>query len=167
MAGSSSLADHIKDLLDDLQVLAPWLNFPDITATLNEAGNVAGIPNLYELNDVNDFLLQETQRLKTENISGDITAFEAAVNESARNISNRLKAIDDMAQQSHALTELEWDFLYDKSKKLMSISYNLPKNTPARFELLRLARIGGAVDYVRCNCPGNTAARKAGFHSAG
>lgn len=131
-------ADQLKDLLDELHTLTPWLDLPGIADKLNEAGNITGIPRLRELAEINDFLMGEVQRLKTENIPVDIAAFEAAVNESVRNVSNRLKTVDEMAQQCYALADMEWDFLYDKSKKLLTIGYNTEdhRNDSSYYDLL-------------------------------
>ena len=54
----------------------------------------------------------------------------------------RIAAIESLAQQAAGFAQMEYDFLFDRARHLLTIGYNVPKHR-ARPELLRPAGVRG------------------------
>ncbi len=96
---SSALADQCRDACDDLASLARWISRTDSDAPQAHIPRVGGIPTLREL----------------AAIDGEWAGPARA----------RMAAIDRLAAQTIELAEAEWSFLFDRTRHLLSIGYNV------------------------------------------
>ncbi len=92
---ADSLERQATAALNDLVYLAPWLVLPNSPDTQTKLSFLDRIPTLREL---------------------------ATVSQSAM---GRIAIIEMLVSQSSELANMEYDFLYDKSKRLLAIGYNV------------------------------------------
>ena len=93
---AQALARQCREALDDLSFLAPWLSLATAPNGLKKLANFAKIPTLREL---------------------------AAAGSSQA--SDRVAAIERLALQAFGLAHMEFDFLFDKTRHLLTIGYNV------------------------------------------
>ena len=89
------LARQGREMLDDLHHLAPWLLQLQPAGSLHALSHAEGIPTLRSL-----------------------TEWSAAA-------SDRIDTLERLAEQAFVLAQMEFDFLYDRSRRLLSIGYNV------------------------------------------
>ncbi len=113
---SRALAAQCADFRDDLALLAPWLEQqgePGVDAVFPE---IEGIPTLREI-----------ATLSTRSASGAerCDVVRGLVHRAAERASARMATIDRLVRQSGALAEMDYDFLYDKVRRLLVIGFNV------------------------------------------
>jgi len=89
------LTRQSREALDDLYHLAPWLQQAMPSDALNTIAHARGVPSLRSLADWND-------------AAGE-----------------RMATLEGLAEQTFALAHMEYDFLFDRSRRLLSIGYNV------------------------------------------
>jgi cyclic beta-1,2-glucan synthetase len=112
-----ALARQCRNALDELLFLVPWLALPQHTEFF--AGNE--IPNLRILAELE---LQPVSSLKIIN-GNDEDVLQQAINEAGARASERIAMIGDLGEQAGEFTNIDYDFLYDKNRRLLSIGYNV------------------------------------------
>jgi cellobiose phosphorylase len=126
---ASALARQFRDALDDLSYLAPWTapssphdgsgEFPDIDRipTLRElAGFEMELRPALEQRSGPDGAHDERERL--DGLRGLITLGSQRARE-------RIAALEGLALQAAEFAEVEYDFLFDKERHLLTIGYNV------------------------------------------
>ena len=53
-----------------------------------------------------------------------MASFEAAITEASKHANERIAALEHLAEQCNELADIEYDFLYDRTKHLLTIGYN-------------------------------------------
>ena len=96
---ASALADQCRDVANDLACLAPWTSLSASATPRAHLPGFTSIPTLRELAALDD--------------------------ESAGPARARIAAIDRLAGQAIDLAEMEWSFLFDATRQLLSIGYNV------------------------------------------
>ena len=96
---ASALAGQCDDLLDDLACVAPWSSPSAASTPRAEVPEFTFIPTLAE-----------------------VAALDSDWAGPAR---LRVEAINQLAGQALDLAEMEWDFLFDQNRKLLSIGYHI------------------------------------------
>ena len=96
---ASALAGQCRDVIDDLASLAPWTSLPASATPQAHLPGFTSIPTLRELAALDD--------------------------EWAGPARARIAAIDRLARQSMDLAEMEWSFLFDRTRQLLSIGYKV------------------------------------------
>jgi cellobiose phosphorylase len=94
-----ALAGQCRDVIDDLAALAPWTSRPASASPLAHLPGFTSIPTLAEL-----------------------AAIDGEPGGPAR---TRVATINRLASQTIDLAEMEWDFLFDKTRQVLSIGYNV------------------------------------------
>jgi cellobiose phosphorylase len=134
---AQSCADHQSDLLH----VAGWAALPPLAGTPG-----TGVSDMRELRELltqleNGPTLPEVAGLQASalplidaavaGLNGDaalaalLGGLRGAVVASSVNASARIKALGQLAQQCHDLADMDFSFLYDKSRDLFSIGYNV------------------------------------------
>ncbi len=98
-AWAAALADQCRDACDDLASVAPWTSHTASTAPQGHVPAFASIPTLREL--------------------------AALDGECAGPARARMAMIDRLAAQAIDLAEMDWSFLFDRTRQLLSIGYNV------------------------------------------
>ncbi len=107
-----AFARQCRDFVDELTVLAPWI--PPAAAKDGAGGDpgVAGIPTLRDLAGLEDRADWPVElRRQVREANGRARA--------------RIAAIDRLARQAGEFARMEFDFLFDKTRRLLAIGYNV------------------------------------------
>ena len=107
-----AFARQCRDFLDELTVLAPWIPVPTAKDRPGGVPGIDGIPTLRQLAG-----LGERSDCPVE-LRGHLA-------EASRHARARIAAIDRLARQAGDLALMEVDFLYDRTRRLLAIGYNV------------------------------------------
>jgi cellobiose phosphorylase len=117
--------------LDDLIVVAPWLQLPDVEGALADLPLLAPVHTLRELTNLAARLAPELDRARASAASAakrkqldELT--ELVFGASAR-AKERIEKIAAIAAQCRELARMEFGFLYDPARHLFAIGYNVDK----------------------------------------
>ncbi len=126
---AQALARQCQDALHELMFLAPWSELPAAAERLRPFPGSDRIPMLGELVGLErDWLAIIARRLEAQPASADrawLQEFQQLVTEAGRHAHERLAAIENLALQALDLTAIEYDFLFDKTRHLLAIGYNV------------------------------------------
>lgn len=142
----TALQRHLMDLRSDLTYLLPWLsnNHGGLMQTPREQLSPAvpqelqqelrRLPSLAELATLEnrwgpqlDGLLSQTQRTEA---ASDLRRWRQALRDAAERAAQRITTLQDLAQRADELAEMDLDFLYDSSRKLLSIGFSVENRSP-------------------------------------
>ena len=128
-AWAQALSRQCHAAAAELLFLAPWLALPEPPAGLPADGFLVTIPSLRALASLDDDLAPSiAERLaSTTNASqvAWIVEWQRAIGAGSQRARERLKTIADLAQQCGEFADMDYEFLLDKSRHLLSIGYNV------------------------------------------
>ena len=118
-----------REGLDELLFLAPWLGMAGAQADGNTVAELDRVRTVRELAGAEEQLLAA---LDASLLSGATPAQEAWIKnlrplviEACRRAADRLATLEHLARQANRLAQMEYDFLYDASRHLLFIGYNV------------------------------------------
>ena len=124
----SKLSVQLNSFYDDLLQIVPWINLLPIPGNFEKLSTLDNIPSL-------DAILNHLQLLETinfyqqsENNTGDnewLTKMRECILKSNTIATERINLLDRLAQQCEELSDVEYDFLFEKSTNLLRIGYNV------------------------------------------
>ena len=124
-----ALARQCHAALDDLSFLAPWLLLPAAPDELGEDLGLGAIPTLRELARIEDRCMPTIEhRLGASPTPAErewLHAFRQCITLAGQRASERIATIEHLAQQAGAFANMAYDFLYDKTSRLLAIGYNV------------------------------------------
>ena len=123
-----AFARECQDVLDELAFLAPWTALPAAPDRLCALPGVGEIPTLRELAGLEVELLPTFERLGSEATPAErdyLAELRRLVPEASGRARARMAAIKRLALRSSQLARMEYDFLFDKARRLLSIGYNV------------------------------------------
>jgi len=125
-----AFAGQCRAALDDLCFLATWTEPSFSPEALGDYPNLGGIPTLRQLADLDRELLPAiADRLaETPERRERLDALRGAIEEAGSRARARIGAIEGLASQSGELARIDYDFLYDESRRLLAIGYNTSEN---------------------------------------
>lgn len=130
---------QINGFKEDLSVLAPWaaLSLPLYEAELKisdkareELINLDRIQSLRDIAELRNGLLPEIDQMIScpeDQCKKDdrFVQLHKLILEASSNASKRIAALEELAKRCSALSLIEYDFLFDRSRNLLSIGYNV------------------------------------------
>ena len=127
---ANAFARQCRDLLDELSSLIPW------AVLLSSQNNMGGFPGLNEvptLRELADFEAKFLPGLRARMDSAATTPEENArlaelqglIREASQRARTRIAAIKELALQCLSFARMEYDFLYDETRHLLTIGYNV------------------------------------------
>jgi len=126
---AQALARQCREALDELTFLAPWLLLPAMPDGLETFTDIGAIPTLRQLARLDAVCGPDIERrLDAEITSAQrewLIALQHAITEGSMRARDRMAAIEELARQSGDFAHVEYDFLYDKARHLLSIGYNV------------------------------------------
>lgn len=140
---AQALAHQCREALDELTFLAPWLLLTTAPCGLaacftriDEFASITIIPNLRQLARLDTGLCQKIERRldaattpgKNALTSGQrvwIVDLQRAIQAASERARERMTAIDRLIGQTGEFAHMEYDFLFDQSRHLLSIGYNV------------------------------------------
>ncbi len=122
-----ALALQCKSTLDELTYHAPWVNLPNFPDLENYFSGINEIPSLRKLAQLDVQLLSDFENLSdhTPEKIGQLDKLRGFITEASVRASNRITLITDLAKQSSQLANMDYTFLYDKTRHLQSVGYNI------------------------------------------
>ncbi|MBE0619115.1 MAG: cyclic beta 1-2 glucan synthetase, partial [Burkholderiales bacterium] len=122
-----ALTRQCRDALDELALLAPWLALPAAADTLRHLPDDAPIPTLREL-----ATLEQRWSAAIEPLAATAPAQRECIEQmrqhlaaGSRHARERIAQIERLAAQAGEMAVMKYDFLYDKSRHLLAIGYNV------------------------------------------
>jgi cellobiose phosphorylase len=132
---AQALARQCHAALDQLDFLAPWLLLPaapaGLAACLAEIPGIAAIPTLRGLAALDAESSARiarwlvTQAKPTPEQEAWLAELQQALSAGSGRARERLAAIDDLVARCGDLADLDYDFLLDKSRHLLTIGFNV------------------------------------------
>ena len=166
---AGALKQQCKDLLEDLVFMIPWVVQPPsstLKGVLQVLDTMPGLKQLAELelalSPTLEKLLNDSSKQSSDRIelSQDeiqwLTNFKKHIHESCERASERIKSYEHLVQVCDEISNMEWDFLYDKSSNLLCIGYNVPahRRDAGDYDLLASeSRLGSFVLIAQGNLP--------------
>ncbi len=123
-----TLARQCRSALDELRFLAPWLVLPTAPDRLGDMPGINGIPTLGELAGLNQRLQPVIEQRLHAALAGEsewLEALQRSLALASLRAAQRIAAAEQLALQSSQFAWMEYDFLYDKSRRLLAIGYNV------------------------------------------
>jgi cyclic beta-1,2-glucan synthetase len=122
-----AFAAQLQAARNDLNTLTPWLQLPTMPDRFKAVLDMS-IPTFHELSVIDTSIEADIARLRA---SGNttietewLTSFESAISEAAKQVAQRMALIEELTTQCNEMADIEWDFLYDRAKNLLTIGYN-------------------------------------------
>lgn len=143
---SHELMRQCCDALDDLTFLAPWIALPDLSQRLKQIQNsnssltglsksgIDAIPTLRELADLEHQIMPMIADMEDAPVAVGTefaelhqwcAEFRSLVEQGSDRAKARIVELERLSALSEELAQADFDFLYFKSRRLLSIGYNL------------------------------------------
>ncbi len=123
------LVRQCRSILDELTLLAPWLWLPVKPKGLSDLFDIKEVPTLRELAKPRGILLkiieQNLDATATPKEHKWLKKLQQSILEASRHANERIAVIEHLALQSNELAHMEYSFLYDKTRHLLAIGYNV------------------------------------------
>lgn len=129
---AQALVRQVAEFCNELRQLVPWLSLPPAADELTAFAriiNEAPLPTLSELSrlsaerhqDIDGYLGMDLKAEQRDWLLELSRHFAAASNTA----NQRIALLAVLAEQSRALAEMDYDFLFDKARHLLTIGYNV------------------------------------------
>lgn len=114
---------------DELAMLTPWTQLPPAPSGCSALPGLEAIPTLAELaalaEQLQPELTQQLSRVATPEARAWLETLQRCVAQASELAAQRLMACMELARQCVELSEMEYGFLYDATRKLLAIGYNV------------------------------------------
>ena len=171
-----------RDFLDDLLLLAPWCRLPPPSERIWQHGSeeqtqrlrelrqglrrLEEIPTLCDIARLDPPMVRTIDTILAEANGPDsampptehawLAQLRQSIADASRRAGERLGELKALALCCHEMADLNYDFLYDKSRQLLSIGYNVTHHRPdpGFYDLLASeARLGSFVAIAQGKLP--------------
>ncbi len=130
---AEALVAQCRAALDELIFLAPWLALPEVPDGLEPDGDaladLAAIPTLRELSRLDACLdariASQPDAQATPAQRDWLTTVQRDIRQGSERARERIAAIEALALQAGEFARLDYDFLFDTARKLLTIGYNV------------------------------------------
>jgi cyclic beta-1,2-glucan synthetase len=160
---AQALAQQCREALDELAFLAPWLLLAAAPNGLEEFADIAeitGLPTLRALARLDAELCPSIARRldapATSEQRGWLVDLQRRITQGSERARERLEGIEGVARQSFVFAHMDYDFLFDPSRHLMTIGYNVDdcRCDPGYYDLLASeARLSSFVAIAQGKLP--------------
>ena len=125
-----ALVAQCRTALGELTLLAPWLTLSTgVPNRIAEISAIAGIPTLRELTGLERKLLpfigSKIAEAATPEEGDELYRLLRLIKEGGERAAERIAVIELLAVKACELAQMEYGFLYDKSRDLFTIGYNV------------------------------------------
>lgn len=157
---ADSLSNQLSDLIAELQIFAPWTSWSTAPQKFASALLLPNDISLTTLNNEVDRLMKDIQALlgldNTTDEQAWLESFSVSLSSTQKQVREQIAIIERLGHQCIGLSDIEWKFLYNPSKHLLSIGYNLVEEEcdPGCYDLLASeARLGVFVAIAQGKLP--------------
>ena len=124
-----ALARQCRSALEDLTFLAPWIALPSRPSGLSDLPGDAQVPTLREVASLELQLCPTAESLAGTEATAEQTQWlserRRLVAQGSGRARERIAAIERLALQSSELAQMDYDFLYDEARHLLTIGYSV------------------------------------------
>ena len=128
-AWAQRLANQCQAALDELTFLAPWILLPHAQDSHGDFSKLKEIPTLRELAGYevqwSSVIERRLDAYATPLERERLTTLRTHIVQASRRAQERMSAVEDLVRQAGELACMEYDFLYDKTRHLLAIGYNV------------------------------------------
>ncbi|HEV8508326.1 MAG TPA: glucoamylase family protein, partial [Chitinophagaceae bacterium] len=124
----SKLSVQLRSIHDDLFQIVPWINLLPVPENFEKLRALDNIPSLHMIINHSPFLETINFYQQGENNTADnewLIRMRECILRADTIASERINLLNHLAQQCEELSDLEYDFLYERSTKLLRIGYNV------------------------------------------
>ncbi|MFA6478397.1 MAG: glucoamylase family protein [Victivallaceae bacterium] len=126
---ANAFAAQCLDARDELTFLTPWTELLSSHNILGDFPDLDRIPTLNELAELEEKLLPEiAHRLSSAAAPAEsawLSKLQRLITTAVYHTETRITAIKGLAMRCAALAQMDYDFLYDKTRHLLAIGYNV------------------------------------------
>ncbi|HWH48384.1 MAG TPA: cyclic beta 1-2 glucan synthetase, partial [Burkholderiales bacterium] len=123
------LSRQCQDALDDLTFLAPWTASSSADNGPGEIAipGISGIPTLRELAGLDAKLAGADEQRSASNATGGErdNKLEGFIALASQRAAERIAAAEQLAHQASEFADIEYDFLFEEDRHLLTIGYNV------------------------------------------
>ncbi|MDQ3142751.1 MAG: hypothetical protein M3Q56_10955 [Bacteroidota bacterium] len=125
--------EQLTEQKNNINALAPWLLFSTAPAKFEELFiELTNIPTLKQIALIEQVFLQKFIFNHAPDASTEenewLTGFKAAIKEASRRSNELILTIAQLAEKCMNLSDMDYDFLFDKEQNLLSIGYNVEEH---------------------------------------
>ncbi len=124
-----ALVHQCGDALDDMIFLCPWMTLTSPSPGISDYLATLEIPTLRKLTLLEEELLHGVEEIlggiRTAGESAWFADFCRMIREGALRAGERIALIDRMASQAQDFADMDYSFLYDKGRQLLTIGYSV------------------------------------------
>jgi len=137
-----NLSEQLRQAIDNIQILYPWYALPPVSAKFRNLIEIASDITLSSLFKKTIELIPILDGLKSENNTIEenewISTFKESVAKTQQLVGQQIALIEKLGHECIGLADMEWDFLYDKPKHLLTIGYRVEEHAcdPGYYDLL-------------------------------
>jgi cellobiose phosphorylase len=117
---ANNLSRQCQRALDELKYLTPWILHPFSSEIQDKYPEINFIPTLREIASGHLLSIEISSEVKEMN-----DEFINLLKKSVDHANERIELIEALVAQSLAFANMEYDFLYDKSRHLQTVGYNV------------------------------------------
>ncbi len=124
----SRVAFQLKEIYNDLLGLVPWLNLLPVSENFERLSALDTIPSLHTILDHSQFLeaISYYQQIDNANANDEwLIKMRQCILKARKVATERINLLDQLAQQCEKFSDVEYDFLYERSTNLLRIGYNV------------------------------------------
>ncbi|MEN6469667.1 MAG: glucoamylase family protein [Smithella sp.] len=126
---AQSLVHQCRDAADELITFCPWVTLTGPSDRVVRIFEEIGIPTLRDVSDRSAQWLSAASAMIGPHPSNQeqawFAAFQKLALEGNRKAQERLAVIDGLAKKAGELAEMDYSFLYDKGRQLLTIGYSV------------------------------------------
>lgn len=118
-AWAKALVEECSNALNELLFLAPWATRSDLPTDSAESAGLNEIPTLRKISDLE---IQVPPDIKA---TPELKELLQSIKQGSRRARERITTIERLAFQANEFAQMEYDFLFDKTRLLMAIGYHV------------------------------------------
>ena len=126
---ASALLRQTEALVNELNIWTPWLFIKPSPKKFSDLLVLEEIPSLQDLSRLEVSAIPEIERRRSPDNTVEenkwLDAFQSCIEAANRTANETLVSLENLLIQIFELADMQYDFLYDKSKHLLSIGYNV------------------------------------------
>ena len=134
---AAAMSRQCKSAYENLKLLTPWIVLLTSENSLNEISMLVEIPTFGELAGLEIIINPVIEELKTKDpVLG--SNLEKLILQAVDTAKNQLSSLENLALRTDDLSDIDYEFLYDKSRNLQTIGYNADERIkdPSYYDLL-------------------------------
>ena len=123
-----ALATQRQNAADELRLFTPWWHCAGLDDALRELPVLAVVPTLHELARLTVTLGPQLDRLRiaaTPAMRGQLDEISRLAHESSARAQQRIQALADLASRCEGFAQMDFGFLYDETRHLFTIGFNV------------------------------------------